>query len=72
MTPDIKEALINHMMRIACSAVQKDQLAAEVSKQQWEMMADEKLGITKKQLDNAICSGRVNLRSKLVKAARDL
>jgi hypothetical protein len=30
MTPEIKEALINHMMRIACSAVQKDQLAAEV------------------------------------------
>lgn len=72
MTPDIKEALINHMMRIACSAVHKDQLAAEVSKRQWKMMADEKLGITKKQLDNAICSGRVNLRSKLVKAARDL
>lgn len=60
------------MMRIACSAVRKDQLAAEVSKQQGEMMADKKLGITKKQLDNAICSGRVNLRSKLVKAARDL
>jgi hypothetical protein len=30
------------------------------------------LGISKKQLDNAICSGRVNLRSKLVKAAREL
>ena len=30
------------------------------------------LGITKKQLDNAVCLGRVNLRSKLSKAAREL
>jgi hypothetical protein len=31
MTPEIKEALVDHLMRVACSAVQKDQLAAEVS-----------------------------------------
>jgi hypothetical protein len=31
MTADIKESLIDHMMRIACSAVKKEVLAAEVS-----------------------------------------
>jgi hypothetical protein len=31
MTPAIKEALIDHMMRIACSAVKKEELALEVS-----------------------------------------
>jgi len=30
MTPEIKEALVDHMMRIACSAIQKEELAAEV------------------------------------------
>lgn len=72
MTANVKEALIGHMMRIACSAVNKEELAAEVSVTMRCPSADEKLGITKKQLDNAICSGRINLRSKLVKAAREL
>jgi hypothetical protein len=31
MTPAIKEALIDHMMRIACSTVKKEELAIEVS-----------------------------------------
>jgi hypothetical protein len=31
MTPAIKEALIDHMMRIACSTVKKEELALEVS-----------------------------------------
>jgi len=31
MTPAIKEALIDHMLRIACSAVKKEELAIEVS-----------------------------------------
>jgi hypothetical protein len=76
MTPDIKEALIDHMMRLAASAIDRDQLATEVRTFNDNqagvsgIVAYFQLGITKKQIHNAICSGRVNLRSKLVKAAR--
>jgi hypothetical protein len=75
MTPDIKEALIDHMMRLAASAIDRDQLATEVktfhdSQAKVSVVANFQLGITKKQIHNATCSGRVNLRSKLVKAAR--
>lgn len=31
MTPEIKEALVDHLMRLALAAMNKDQLAAEVS-----------------------------------------